>query len=92
MKKIERSELTGVFDSEGITDARRKFETMIDEQIRETGRVPVIDKCTEWIIEWNEPADTYDFTLYMYSVYVGTKKAKNEIIGYVSETEELVYA
>lgn len=92
MKKIDRSELDGVFEGAKKMGARDKFEKIIEDQLREVGRVPVLDKDTEWIIRWNEEVDTYDFTLSMYSVYVGTRKAKDEILGYMSRTGELVYA
>lgn len=92
MKKIDRSELDGVFEGSRKVTARTTFERIIEDQIRQSGRVPVIDKGTEWIIRWNEEVDTYDFTLYMYSVYVGPRKALDEkLVGYSAEKEELVY-
>lgn len=91
MRKIREFSLTGTFVSDAKYNARHKFENIIEDQLREAGSVPVMDRNTLWTIHWNEDKDIYDFELTMYGVYVGKRKAREEICGWSEEEGQLVY-
>lgn len=91
MKKINDHELRGVFDPDIKFKARMKFEALIEDQLREVGQVPVLDMNTQWYTSWNEKKEHYEFILVMYGVFVGKKKAREEIVGWEQETGKLVY-
>jgi hypothetical protein len=55
------------------------------------GQVPVLDMNTQWYTSWNEKKEHYEFILVMYGVFVGKKKAREEIVGWEQETGKLVY-
>lgn len=90
MKKIKNFDLSGTFTPDMKMKARYKFESLIEDQIRAAGSVPVLDMNTVWIIQWDSERDTYDFNLTMYGVYVGKKKAREEICGWSQEEGKLV--
>lgn len=89
--KVKPFEVTGRFDSDAKFKARSKFEALAEDQMRESGRVPVLDKDTEWFISWNDDKEFYDFKLVMYGVYVGSKKAREVVCGYNEDTGTLEY-
>lgn len=91
MRKINAVELQGVFAPEAKFKARAKFECLIEDQMRAEGKVPVLDMNTQWYISWDDDKERYDFTLVMYGVYVGKKKAREEICGWEQETGKLIY-
>ena len=90
MKKIDVAELTGRFGWDRIVVARSMHERILEDQLREEGRVPVIDMQTKWTINWDEESDTFDFALEMSHVYVGKRKAQEEILGWSSEKGEAI--
>lgn len=90
MKKINKYALTGVFENGLKFKARSKFEQLIEDQLREEGKVPVIDRDTEWLIDWDEESDKYHFEIFMYGVYVGRVKAQ-QICGWGEEKSEAIY-
>lgn len=91
MKKISRFELKGSFDPDSKFLARQKFERVIEDQMRETGKVPVLDMNTQWYTSWDDENSIYNFELYMYGVYVGKVKAREEICGWEQETGKMIY-
>lgn len=90
MKRVNRHELEGTFEQDLKFKARSKFECLIEDQMRSKGHVPVLDRNTEWFTSWNEEDETYDFTLFMYGVYVGKRKATEEICGWNEEDERFI--
>ena len=90
MKKINKLELTGTFSPDIKFKARSKFEVLIEDQLRAEGKVPVLDMNTQWYISWDDDKEHYDFILVMYGVYVGKKKAREEICGWEQETGKMV--
>lgn len=91
MKKINQFTLPGTFQSDAKFSARNKFENMMEDQLRASGYVPVLDRDTTWTIHWNEDKDSYDFILVMCGVYVGTRKANEEICGWSEKEGQVVY-
>ena len=91
MRKINAVQLSGVFAPEAKFKARSKFECLIEDQMRAEGKVPVLDMNTQWYISWDDDKERYEFTLVMYGVYVGKKKAREEICGWEQETGKLIY-
>ena len=90
MRKIKPMTLPGTFGEEAKFKARDKFQIVLEEQLRERGYVPVIDRNTEWYTSWDEEREIYNFELVMYGVYVGAKKAREEIVGWSEEKGEAI--
>lgn len=91
MKNIKTHSLDGSFDPNVKFGAREKFEKTIEDMIREVGQVPVIDMSTQWYTSWDEEGGKYDCTIVMFGVYVGKKKAREEILGWEQETGKMIY-
>ena len=91
MRKINKVELTGVFSPDIKFKARGKFECLVEDQMRAEGKVPVLDMNTQWYTSWDDEKEQYGFTIVMYGVYVGKKKAREEICGWEQETGKLVF-
>lgn len=89
--KINEWEVVGQFDPDSKFKARSKFEVVAEDQMRQEGRVPVLDRDTQWFISWDDDNEIYNFKLIMYGVYVGKRKAREEICGYNEVTESLEY-
>ena len=89
--RINRTELRGSFEPDLKFKARHKFENVIEDMLRDQGRVPVVDENTEWFTSWDDDKQQYDFVLVMYGVYVGKRKAKEEILGWDRGKDELIY-
>lgn len=88
-KTVHPRTLDGEFNQDIKFVARDRFQTVIEDMMRESGYVPVIDRDTEWYTRWIEDTDRYGFKIVMYGVYVGPKKAE-QILGYLEETKEFV--
>lgn len=86
--KIKDFKIEGTFkDDKNMLEVRTKYEQLLEDQMREMGRVPVINIYPQFYTSYNAENDSYDFTLIMYGVYRGKKKAQ-EIIGWDSSTNE----
>lgn len=85
-KKIRNETLEGSFEQDAKFKARDKFEVLIEDKMRESGRVPVLDIPTQWFTSWDDDTEKYEFKLVMCSVYVGKRKAKEEVLGWMQET------
>lgn len=92
MKTIKNHVLEGVFDPDAKFDARYKFENVMDDQLRDKGHVPVLDMSTQWYTSWDAEHEHYEFKLVMLGVYVGKRKARDEVIGWLQETGTVVPA
>ena len=89
MTKIHEHVIDGEVADKHRFDARSKMETFAEEQLRETGKVPVIDMNTQWLITYDDDKEKFFFRLKMYGVFVGKKKAK-QYVGWEHETDKLV--
>lgn len=89
MKKIHKHELSGTFSPAIKIKARDKFQSLIEDQIRSEGKVPVLDMNTQWYTSWDDDNECYEFTIVMYSVWVGKVKARKEIVGWEQETGKM---
>lgn len=91
MRTIKTHRLPGVVNPDKKMHAREQFEKTIEDMIREVGQVPVIDMSTQWFTAWSEEKQHYECEIVMFAVYVGKRKAREEIIGWEQETGKLVY-
>jgi hypothetical protein len=75
-KQIHSFLIGGVIkDDASIKRIREMHERLLIQDMRSKGYVPVLDLDTQFSIEYNEKKDNYGFTLEIYGVYVGKKKA-----------------
>lgn len=82
--KIHDFTVSGEFqDCSNMIKVRQQYELILEEQMREEGKVPVLDMGTQWTTSYASDGDRYTFWLTMYGVYRGKKKAR-EIIGWDS--------
>jgi hypothetical protein len=81
-KQIHSFLIGGVIkDDASIKRIREMHERLLIQDMRSRGYVPVLDLDPQFSIEYNEKKDTYGFTLEIYGVYVGKKKA-NQLEGF----------
>lgn len=74
--KIHNYEITGRFkDDSKMISTREKYEEILVKQMREQGRVPVLDMATQWRTSYVPDLDAYDFHLVVYGVFCGKRKA-----------------
>lgn len=92
MKTIKNHALEGVFDPDDKFHIRSKIEDKMDDMLRDKGHVPVLDMSTQWYTSWDAEKERYDFKIIMFGVYVGKRKAKDEVIGWLQETGTVVPA
>lgn len=90
MKRINERFIEAVFDPDMKMRAREHFEKVIREQIIEEGYVPVLDRDTLWYTGWDEDKDRYTCKIVVFCVYVGKRKARDEIAGYNEASGKLV--
>ena len=60
---------------------RQMHERLLVQDMQARGYVPVLDMETQWQITYQERKDAYAFTLIMFGIYLGKKKAL-ECIGF----------
>jgi hypothetical protein len=80
-KKINNFYLEGyVSDSGDAARLRSKFEDSVIETMRSNGYVPHLDLDPSFSIEYIEKEERFKFTLILYGIYLGKKRAR-EIYG-----------
>ena len=76
-RPIKRFSLDGtIYDDSAIWRLKQEYLYLIDFQMRSAGYVPRLDIDTDFTIEYNEKAQTYNFELSIYGVYVGKRKSE----------------
>lgn len=85
-KRIKSFTIEGtIADDNFIFGHRDKIEKVLDTQVRDSGYVPHLDLDTNYSISYNLESNTYEFSITMYTVYVGKKRAW-EIVGITGTT------
>lgn len=75
-KTIKRFGIEGqIADDAMFIRFREQQESMLIAAMRESGYVPVLGFGPFFSTAYNEDKDTYDFSLSVYGVYVGIKRA-----------------
>lgn len=86
--KIHNHSIEGRFkDDAKMIKTREKYESILEDQMRDKGHVPVVNINTQWFTDYDPENDAYDFILVMYGVYKGKRKAQ-EIIGWDSQLDK----
>ena len=83
LKKTIRQFMTAgqIKSDKDIGRLREMHERFLIQDMEARGYVPVLDMETQWQITYQEKKDSYGFTLIMFGVYLGKKKAL-EYIGF----------
>lgn len=85
-RKIHDFWINGVIlDDSKITSSRENFERMLVQQMRDKGYVPVLDMQPQFSIKYNNDANTYNFILVMYGIFLGKRKA-TQYIGFSGQS------
>jgi hypothetical protein len=74
-----------IADDSIIAIEKIKYRRIIEDQMRTSGYVPVLDLDEQFFLSYNLTKDTYNFEFYIYGIYVGKKKAQ-KIIGFSGQT------
>lgn len=64
-----------IVDDSALLRLRAEYQRLLIQGMRDVGCVPVLDLDTLWSTSYNQETETYDFTISMYGVYVGRRKA-----------------
>ena len=70
-----------IFDDSHLVGKKEYYTKLLEDQMRVSGYVPVLDLDIQFFISYNKVLDSYNFSIYMFGVYVGKKKAQN-IVGF----------
>lgn len=75
-KKLKSFGMQGqIHDDSAIPRLRSQYETLIEDDMRSQGYVPILDLDIQFSLSYDEASDTYDFDIVVYGVYVGRKKS-----------------
>ena len=75
-KQIHNFSITGVIkDDSHLIKAREHYERLLVQQMRDGGYVPILDMSPQFNLIYVEQKNQYGFTLTMFGVFVGKKKA-----------------
>ena len=75
-KNIHNFTITGVIASDSlIIKSKDHYERLLLQKMRDGGYVPVLDMSPQFNLKYIEIKDNYFFSLTMYGVFVGKKKA-----------------
>lgn len=75
-KKIRKFSIDGVLGQDSdIPRIRAQYESLLVHDMRGNGYVPVLDLDTLWSTEYNQAKDNWLFTLSIYGIYLGKKRA-----------------
>jgi hypothetical protein len=79
-RKLKKFSFDGEIGDDSLLPRKKQyFQKLLEDQMRESGYVPVLDIDPQFFILYNSNKDTYDFNLALYGVFVGKKKC----LGYV---------
>jgi hypothetical protein len=75
-KNIRRFTIDGVLKKDSdIPRIRAQYESLLVHDLRANGYIPVLDLDTQWATEYDIDGDTWKFTLSVYGIYLGKKRA-----------------
>lgn len=75
-RRIHQISIDGEFLSDAhMSKTRKQYEKLLLDEARDNGYVPVLDLDTNWSPAYDSPEDRWYFSLTMYIMYVGKKKA-----------------
>lgn len=76
-KQIHNFSFTGIIkDDSHLIKAREHYERLLTQQMRDGGYVPILDMSPQFNLKYIESRNQYAFTLTMFGVFVGKKKAQ----------------
>lgn len=76
-KNIKKFSIDGEFLSDSsIPSIRAQYEALLIHDMRGKGYVQMLDIDSLWATEYDETKNTWTFSLSVYGVYIGKKKAK----------------
>ena len=75
-KQIHNFSITGIIkDDSHLIKAREHYERLLAQQMRDGGYVPILDMLPQFNLIYVESKNQYGFTLTMFGVFVGKRKA-----------------
>lgn len=75
-RDIRKFKIDGVLHQDSdIPRIRAQMESLTVHDLRARGYVPVLDLDTQWATAYDEETDTWTFTLSVYGMYLGKRKA-----------------
>jgi len=81
-KNIKKFVFDGViFDDSHLVGKKEYYSKLLDDEMRNVGYVPVLDLDIQFFTSYNRILDSYNFSIHMYGIYVGKRKAQ-KIIGF----------
>ena len=81
-RNIKKFGFDGVIgDDSQLIGKKEQYTYILEDQMRTSGYVPVLDLDIQFFISYNVHNDTYNFLINVFGIYVGKKKAQ-EILGF----------
>lgn len=81
-KNIKKFGFSGViFDDAHMYGKKQYYTKLLEDEMRTSGYVPVLDLDIQFFTSYNYQLDSYNFSIHMYGVYVGKRKAQ-KIVGF----------
>lgn len=75
-KNIHNFTMSGIIGSDShLIPAKEHYERLLTQQMRDSGYVPVLDMLPQVTTTYIEHKDQYSFSITMFGVFVGKKKA-----------------
>ena len=79
-RKLKKFGMEGTIGDDSLIPRQKEyFQKLLEDQMRDSGYVLVLDLDPQFFISYNVTKDTYDFTLHVFGIYVGKKKCLNYI-------------
>jgi hypothetical protein len=76
-KPIKRFHLDGnIYDDSAIQRLKIEYIRLLVSEMRIAGYVPRFDIDPDFTMRYNEKAETFEFKLSIYGIYIGKKKTK----------------
>src|SRR5512137_2691046 len=76
-KPIKRFSLDGVIHSDSLIGRLKdEYVRLLNSEMRIAGYVPRLDIDIDFTIQYNEKAETFNFELSVYGIYIGKKQAE----------------
>lgn len=76
-KPIKRFSLNGVIHNDSLIGRLKdEYVRLLLSEMKISGYVPRIDIDTDFTIRYNEKAETFNFELSIYGIYIGKKQAE----------------
>jgi hypothetical protein len=76
-KSIKRFSLQGsIYDDSAIWRLKEEYYSLLNAEMKISGYVIRLDIAPDFTIQYNEKAETFDFELSIYGIYVGKRKSE----------------